>query len=102
MSTQNRNNSCPCGSGKKYKKCCLGKAATTPGVASPAPAQLIQAALQHHQSGRLSQAETLYKQVLRSNPDNPDALYLLGMLAHQVGNNEVATEIINRAIRVNS
>jgi uncharacterized protein YecA (UPF0149 family) len=21
-----RNDSCPCGSGKKYKKCCLGKA----------------------------------------------------------------------------
>ncbi len=43
----------------------------------------------------------MYKQVLRSNPDNPDALYLLGMLAHQAGNNEAAAEIINRAIRVN-
>lgn len=27
-----RNDPCPCGSGKKYKKCCLGKAAATPGV----------------------------------------------------------------------
>jgi protein O-GlcNAc transferase len=25
MSTPNRNDPCPCGSGKKYKKCCLGK-----------------------------------------------------------------------------
>ena len=42
----------------------------------------------------------MYKQVLRSNPDNPDALYLLGMLAHQAGSNEAAAEIINRAIRI--
>src|SRR3989442_775394 len=25
-----RNDPCPCGSGKKYKKCCLGKAAQSP------------------------------------------------------------------------
>lgn len=28
--TLGRNDPCPCGSGKKYKKCCLGKAPTTP------------------------------------------------------------------------
>ena len=26
-----RNNPCPCGSGKKYKKCCLGKKGEAPG-----------------------------------------------------------------------
>jgi uncharacterized protein YecA (UPF0149 family) len=25
-----RNDACPCGSGKKYKKCCLGKASASP------------------------------------------------------------------------
>src|SRR6187402_3135184 len=30
-----RNDPCPCGSGKKYKKCCLTTA--TPGLAQPAP-----------------------------------------------------------------
>jgi hypothetical protein len=35
-----RNNPCPCGSGKKYKKCCLDKApaTTTAAEAQPAPA----------------------------------------------------------------
>jgi len=30
----NRNDPCPCGSGKKYKKCCLGKPADKPGPQS--------------------------------------------------------------------
>jgi HEAT repeat protein len=30
-----RNEACPCKSGKKYKKCCLGKAAVAPGSDSP-------------------------------------------------------------------
>ncbi|MGA8146228.1 MAG: tetratricopeptide repeat protein [Gallionellaceae bacterium] len=30
MNTPNRNDPCPCGSGKKFKKCCYGKAVATP------------------------------------------------------------------------
>ena len=33
MAKIGRNDPCPCGSGKKYKKCCLGKAAVKPGAA---------------------------------------------------------------------
>ena len=36
--TPSRNDPCPCGSGKKYKKCCLGKAPTTPATAVAPPA----------------------------------------------------------------
>jgi len=32
MSPAGRNDPCPCGSGKKYKRCCLGKDAPAPGV----------------------------------------------------------------------
>src|SRR5258708_23050797 len=32
MSAVGRNDSCPCGSGKKYKRCCLGKDAPAPGA----------------------------------------------------------------------
>ncbi|NLF16454.1 MAG: hypothetical protein GX595_04250 [Lentisphaerae bacterium] len=28
-----RNDPCPCGSGRKYKKCCLNKSRATPGIA---------------------------------------------------------------------
>ncbi|MEQ1711069.1 MAG: SEC-C metal-binding domain-containing protein [Hyphomicrobium sp.] len=33
-----RNDPCPCGSGKKYKKCCLGKSANLPEVGANGPA----------------------------------------------------------------
>ena len=62
---------------------------------------MIQAAVQHHQSGRLGEAEVLYRQVLQVQPDNADALHLLGVLAHQAGNHEAAIELINRAIAIN-
>jgi hypothetical protein len=32
-----RNNPCPCGSGKKFKKCCLGKADAAPPIVSATP-----------------------------------------------------------------
>jgi hypothetical protein len=32
MSAGGRNDACPCGSGKKYKRCCLGKDAPAPGA----------------------------------------------------------------------
>ena len=57
-------------------------------------------ALEHHACGRLSQAEAGYRSVLQSAPDHPDALHRLGVIAHQVGRDEVALELIGRAITV--
>jgi tetratricopeptide (TPR) repeat protein len=54
--------------------------------------QLFQIALQHHQTGGLLKAENFYLQILLKNPNHPDALYLLGTLYHQTGNNEKALE----------
>lgn len=55
-------------------------------------------ALQHHQAGRLQEAEVLYRQILQVEPDHPDALHLLGLIARQVGQHETAVELIARAI----
>ncbi|HYU16039.1 MAG TPA: SEC-C domain-containing protein [Candidatus Acidoferrum sp.] len=44
MSAPGRNDPCPCGSGLKYKKCCLGKEAASPAVFTPAERQ---SALEH-------------------------------------------------------
>lgn len=35
MSTPERNARCPCGSGKKYKQCCMRKQATRPQTSKP-------------------------------------------------------------------
>ena len=41
--------------------------------------QTIQLGLQHHQSGRLGEAERAYRHVLSQAPGQPDALHLLGL-----------------------
>ena len=48
-------------------------------------AKAIKSALQLHQAGRLDQAESAYKQILKTDPEHPDALHLLGMVAYQRG-----------------
>lgn len=57
-------------------------------------------AVQHHQAGRLTQAEQLYRLVLQHEPRQPDALHLLGMVAYQVGQYAQAVELIGRAIAI--
>ncbi len=58
-------------------------------------------AVQHHQDGRVKEAEALYRQVLADAPDNPEALHLLGVLSLQQGDAAAAAELIRRAIRTN-
>jgi tetratricopeptide (TPR) repeat protein len=55
-------------------------------------------ALEHHQQGRLAEAERLYRQILALDPRHSDSLHLLGAIAHQVGRDEVAVELIGAAI----
>jgi tetratricopeptide (TPR) repeat protein/SAM-dependent methyltransferase len=63
--------------------------------------ETIQLALQQHQAGRLAEAETLYRQILQTEPNHADALHLLGVIAHQSGKHEIAVEYIARAIALN-
>lgn len=63
--------------------------------------QLLPQALGHHQSGRLEQAEAMYRQILAIDSRNVDALHLLGVLAHQVGDNETAVDLISKAVAIN-
>jgi cytochrome c-type biogenesis protein CcmH/NrfG len=76
---------------------------TTPeqSPAAPPTPQLLALALHHHQNGRLAEAKQTYLAVLAAEPDNFDALHLLGVLAHQVGNHEMAVELIEKAVRQN-
>jgi predicted O-linked N-acetylglucosamine transferase (SPINDLY family) len=60
--------------------------------------QAMQIAVQHHQAGRLQQAEQLYRQILAQQPEHPLAIHNLGLIAHQVGRNDVAVDLIRRAI----
>lgn len=52
--------------------------------------QAFRLAVAHHQAGRLSEAEGLYRQILGAQPNHAGALHLLGVIADQVGRHEVA------------
>ena len=54
--------------------------------------------VRHHRAGRLSEAETLYRQVLAAAPDHADSLHMLGVLAGQSGDVDAGIEMIRRAI----
>ena len=59
----------------------------------------LHSGIQHQQDGQLHAAEELYRQILDESPDHPDALHLLGVLAYQIADYDVAEELINHAIR---
>ena len=56
-------------------------------------------AFQHHRAGRLQAAEELYREILAAQPDQPEALHFLGVIASQMGQHKAAVEYIERAIR---
>ena len=55
-----------------------------------------------HQQGQLEQAKGIYVRLLEIDPKNADALHLLGVIAHQSGNHQVAVDLIGQAIEINS
>ncbi len=61
----------------------------------------IEKAAQHHQAGRLKQAEVLYKTVTQSHPDHSSALHCLGMIACQRGQYDLAAEFVAKAVTAN-
>lgn len=52
-----------------------------------------------HQAGRLAEARTLYQEVLAANPGHGPAMHMLGLMAYQVGQNDVAVELMRQAAK---
>ncbi len=73
--------------------------ARPPARISPAHAKL-QRAVALHQSGKLAEAANLYREVLRLEPRNFDALHLSGVAARAQGNAKLAVELIGRALGI--
>ena len=62
---------------------------------------LMSLAVEHHRAGRLSDAEKIYRQVLLLDARHAGSLHMLGMIAHQIGQNTVALQLITLAITIN-
>ncbi|HET6248557.1 MAG TPA: tetratricopeptide repeat protein [Tepidisphaeraceae bacterium] len=59
---------------------------------------LLEQALAHHHAGRLAEARETYREILQQNPNEPDALHLLGTLEFQEHRLDEAMELIRRAL----
>jgi protein O-GlcNAc transferase len=62
--------------------------------------QMFEQATQLHQSGRLAEAESVYRELLATEPGRADVLQRLGILAHQSGRGAEAIELLRHAIEL--
>ena len=62
--------------------------------------QQLNSGIQYYQSGKLSEAEACFQEVLQWQPDNPDAWHLLGVIAFRQKQYTKAIERIERAIEL--
>ena len=58
-------------------------------------------AIEKHKKGDYQNAEDAYKKILKENPDHPEALHLLGVIAFQFKKYDTATVLIRKAITLN-
>lgn len=62
---------------------------------------LLRQAMALHREGDIESAARLYEEILSVSPENPDALHLSGLIAHQRGDHATAVERISRALQHN-
>jgi predicted O-linked N-acetylglucosamine transferase (SPINDLY family) len=63
-------------------------------------ARALEIAFRHYQAGEPAEAETICRQILIEHPEHPDALHLLGLTALRHGRNDIAADLIGRALKV--
>lgn len=61
--------------------------------------QKLAGAKRHQQAGRKAQAEQIYKQILRTDPNQPDALQFVGLCAYESGRVDEAVDYLQRAAK---
>jgi glycosyltransferase involved in cell wall biosynthesis len=101
VTPKSRNDPCPCGSKKRYKDC-HGALASTPlsttsvgGIVDLGA--VLNQALAAQLRGELVNAEQLYRTALAADPENFDALHMLGVVLLTLGRSSEAVQTIERA-----
>ena len=62
--------------------------------------EALQLGIQHLDAGQLQEAENIFQQILNKYPNQPVALHMMGLIAHQVGKNDAAVDFMTRSIEV--
>jgi len=66
----------------------------------PDSGNLLQDGIAHHRAGRADAAADCYRRILEAEPENADALHLIGVLSLQAADWDVAAEYIEHAIAI--
>ena len=125
MAKPGRNDPCPCGSGKKYKQCCLAKDEAAAHAASPTAetkqsrrkaraevlaemaadyaaaedlAEASNAVIGMVRAGRLDEAETAAHELLAQFPEVHDGYDRLGMVYEARGDKKAAADYYRKVI----
>ncbi len=64
------------------------------------PHNAYEIALEHHRSGELQAAETIYRSILEAEPRHAEVWHMLGVLALQMGRYQVAIGVFQQAIAI--
>ena len=106
MAKIGRNTSCPCGSGKKHKKCCLllqnGAVQPKPQPTKYIPVyteldQLSNSVMDLIEEDKLDEAESVSKKLLNEYPDQIDGFERLGQVYEARGKKQVAADYYQKA-----
>ena len=62
--------------------------------------EALNTAVQFHVEGHHQEAKRIYREILDADPAHPIALQLLGVIAFQAGENEIAVELISKALAI--
>jgi tetratricopeptide (TPR) repeat protein len=94
LAATGRNDACPCGSGKKYKKCHLqaDEGAVLQPAGPPDAQELLMNGWRLFEQRRPGAAEKEFRAALEANPDLADARVGIGMARLSAGNPEGARE----------
>lgn len=87
-----RNDPCPCGSGKKYKKCCGGADSET-----PSHTNFLSDAFEKINTGDIGGAEKLLQAIIKTSGKSAETVYLSAFIAHQKGNLSLALSRMQKA-----
>ena len=125
MAKPGRNDPCPCGSGQKYKRCCLPKdqAAETAALKAAAEARALEAARHAHRpeghflddeedeltrdsnavvdlvhDGKLEEAEKAARELIERYPEVHDGYDRLGMVYEARGDRKAAADCYRKVI----
>ena len=90
------NDPCPCGSGKKYKKCC--GAAGGANVANPEA--ILDAAFRYLNQGRFTDAVKQAQKLVNGGISHPDVFGVLGMAYYQLGKLDEAERAMQQVTRL--